>query len=106
MRTTAVPICTRRPMGRACGYPDDSIYEGSAASRGTLGGAGISRLEMPIMAQVAMLGGDVEGRLDNFYRRGVFTNGELVERARAILDGLGYELATPKDARQILGLPA
>ena len=48
------------------------------------------------------------GLEDNLYlRRGVFaTNGELVERARAILDGLGYELATPKDARQILGLPA
>jgi hypothetical protein len=28
----------------------------------------------------------------------------LVALARAILDGLGYELATPSEARQILGL--
>jgi uncharacterized protein (DUF849 family) len=73
------------------------------------GALGIGRLEMPIMAQVAMLGGNVRvGLEDNLYlRRGVFaTNGELVERARTILDGLGYELATPKDARQILGLSA
>jgi uncharacterized protein (DUF849 family) len=68
---------------------------------------GIGRLEMPVMAQVAMLGGNVRvGLEDNLYlRRGVFaTNGELVARARAILDGLGYELATPSEARQILGL--
>src|SRR3984957_1450046 len=68
---------------------------------------GIGRLEMPVMAQVAMLGGNVRvGLEDNLYlRRGVFaTNGELVARARTILDGLGYELATPSEARQILGL--
>jgi uncharacterized protein (DUF849 family) len=71
------------------------------------GALGIGRLEMPVMAQVAMLGGNVRvGLEDNLYlRRGVFaTNGQLVERARGILDGLGYELATPKEARSILGL--
>jgi uncharacterized protein (DUF849 family) len=68
---------------------------------------GIGRLEMPVVAQAAMLGGNVRvGLEDNLYlRRGVFaTNGQLVERARMILDGLGYELATPKEARAILGL--
>jgi len=68
---------------------------------------GIGRLEMPVMAQAALLGGNVRvGLEDNLYlRRGVFaTNGQLVERARMILDGLGYELATPNEARAILGL--
>jgi len=73
------------------------------------GALGIGRMEMPVMAQVALLGGNVRvGLEDNLYlRRGVFaTNGELVARARAILDGLGYELATPSEARRILGLTA
>ncbi|HEY0943523.1 MAG TPA: 3-keto-5-aminohexanoate cleavage protein [Steroidobacter sp.] len=68
---------------------------------------GIGRLQMPIMAQAALLGGNVRvGLEDNLYlSRGVFaTNGQLVERARTILEGLGHELATPGEARQILGL--
>lgn len=68
---------------------------------------GIGRREMQVVAQVAMLGGNVRiGLEDNLcLRRGVFaTNGELVVRARTILDGLGHDLATPAEARQILGL--
>ena len=68
---------------------------------------GIGRQEMPVMAQVAMLGGNVRvGLEDNLYlQRGVFaTNGQLVERARLILDHLGYELAGPAEARKILGI--
>jgi 3-dehydrocarnitine:acetyl-CoA trimethylamine transferase len=100
-------------LGVQWGAPADTrtiLYMKDLLPHEALWGAlGIGRLEMPIMAQVAMLGGNVRvGLEDNLYlRRGVFaTNGELVERARTILDGLGYELATPKDARQILGLSA
>jgi len=70
---------------------------------------GIGRLEMPVLAQAALLGGNVRvGLEDNLYlQRGVFaTNGQLVERARMILGGLGHELASPKEARHILGLAA
>lgn len=70
---------------------------------------GIGRLQMPIMAQAALVGGNVRvGLEDNLYlRRGVFaTNGQLVERARTILEGLGYELATANEARRLLGLAA
>jgi uncharacterized protein (DUF849 family) len=62
---------------------------------------------MPIVAQAALLGGNVRvGLEDNLYlRRGVFaTNGDLVARARMILEGLGYEIASPSAAREILGL--
>jgi uncharacterized protein (DUF849 family) len=68
---------------------------------------GTGRLEMPVMAQTALLGGNVRvGLEDNLYlRRGEFaTNGELVERAKMILEGLGYEIATPAEARKMLGL--
>lgn len=68
---------------------------------------GTGRLQMPVLAQTALLGGNVRvGLEDNLYlRRGVFaTNGQLVERAKSILEALGYETATPADARKLLGL--
>jgi len=68
---------------------------------------GIARQQMPIVAQSTLLGGNVRvGLEDNLYlSRGVFaTNGQLVERAKTIIECLGYEVATPDEARQILGL--
>jgi uncharacterized protein (DUF849 family) len=70
---------------------------------------GTGRLQMPILAQAALLGGNVRvGLEDNLYlSRGVFaTNAQLVERGRLILESLGYELATPRETRQILGISA
>jgi uncharacterized protein (DUF849 family) len=68
---------------------------------------GIGRMQMPIAAQSILLGGNVRvGLEDNLYlRRGVFaTNGQLVERARSLIEQLGEEVATPQEARQVLGL--
>jgi uncharacterized protein (DUF849 family) len=70
---------------------------------------GTGRLQMPVLAQTALLGGNVRvGLEDNLYlRRGVFaTNGQLVERAKLILESLGYETASTTEAREILGLGA
>jgi uncharacterized protein (DUF849 family) len=67
---------------------------------------GTGRLQMPVAAQVALLGGNVRvGLEDNLYlRRGVFaTNGQLVGRVKALIEMLGYEIATPAEARKILG---
>jgi uncharacterized protein (DUF849 family) len=69
---------------------------------------GIARDEMPMLAQAALLGGNVRvGLEDNLYlSRGVFaTNGQLVERAGSILSHMGMSMATPAEARVILGLP-
>lgn len=68
---------------------------------------GISRLQMPMVAQAVLLGGNVRvGLEDNLYlRRGVFaTNGQLVERAVQIVECLGGSIASPEEARQILSL--
>ena len=68
---------------------------------------GIARQQMPMVAQATLLGGNVRvGLEDNHYlSRGVFaTNGQLVERAKTIIESLGYEVATPAEAWQILGL--
>jgi len=70
---------------------------------------GIGPLEMPVVAQSALLGGHVRvGLEDNLYlRKGEFaTNGQLVERAAEIISRLGYEVATVEEARRILALRA
>ncbi len=68
---------------------------------------GTGRMQMPMVAQSVLLGGNVRvGLEDNLYlSKGVFaTNAELVTRARQIIENLGYEVATPNEARNILGL--
>ncbi|MES2999779.1 MAG: 3-keto-5-aminohexanoate cleavage protein [Pseudomonadota bacterium] len=68
---------------------------------------GIGRDQMPMVAQAAILGGNVRvGLEDNLYlSRGVFaTNGQLVERARSIVENIGMSVASPAEARAILGL--
>lgn len=68
---------------------------------------GISRWQMEIVALSTILGGHCRvGLEDNVYlERGVFaTNAQLVERAARIIRDLGCDVATPAEARQILGL--
>lgn len=68
---------------------------------------GTGRLQMPVVAQSTLLGGNVRvGLEDNLYlSRGVFaTNGQLVERAKLIIELLGYESASAAEARTLLGL--
>jgi uncharacterized protein (DUF849 family) len=70
---------------------------------------GIGRMQMPMVAQAALLGGNVRvGLEDNLYlSRGVFaTNGQLVERAINIIENIGMSVATPAEAREQLGLTA
>jgi uncharacterized protein (DUF849 family) len=68
---------------------------------------GIGREQIPMVAQSVLLGGHARvGLEDNLYlERGVFaTNGQLVERAVRIIRDLGCEVATPDEARAMLGL--
>ncbi len=69
---------------------------------------GIGRMEFPIVAQACILGGHVRvGLEDNLYlSRGVLapSNAALVERAVTLVELLGRSVATPAEAREILGL--
>lgn len=73
-------------------------------------GFGIGRNEFPMAMQSCLLGGHVRvGMEDNaFISRGVFakSNAELVTKARRMVEDLGPALATPTEARAILGLSA
>lgn len=68
---------------------------------------GISRMQMPMVAQAVILGGNVRvGLEDNIYLdRGVLaTNAQLVERAVEIIERLGARVLSPQEAREKLGL--
>ncbi|MFV2032905.1 MAG: 3-keto-5-aminohexanoate cleavage protein, partial [Gammaproteobacteria bacterium] len=70
-------------------------------------GFGISRMEMPMVAQAILLGGNVRvGLEDNiFLDKGVLaTNGMLVERAVEIIERLGARVVGPDEARTKIGL--
>ena len=88
--------------------PETLIYMKSLLPKGAVWAAfGIARMQMPMVAQASLLGGNVRvGLEDNLYlSRGVFaTNAQLVEKARSIIEGMGYEIATPNEAREIMGL--
>jgi uncharacterized protein (DUF849 family) len=70
-------------------------------------GFAIGRMEFPMVAQAAMLGGNVRvGLEDNLYLdKGVLaTNAQLVERAVTIVESMGASVQTPSQARKTLGL--
>jgi uncharacterized protein (DUF849 family) len=69
----------------------------------------VSRMEMPMVAQAVLLGGNVRvGLEDNLYlSRGVLaSNAQLVEQAVGIIESLGSRVVGPAEAREQLGLSA
>jgi uncharacterized protein (DUF849 family) len=70
-------------------------------------GFGISRMEMPMVAQAVLLGGHVRvGLEDNLYlERGVLASNEaLVSKAINIIELMGARAVTPAEAREKLKL--
>ena len=73
------------------------------------GSFGISRMQMPWVAQSILLGGNVRvGLEDNLYLdRGVpATNAQLVERARTLIELLGVRVLGSRETRERLGFAA
>lgn len=71
------------------------------------GAFGISRMQMPMVAQAVLLGGNVRvGLEDNLYlEKGVLaTNAQLVERAREIIERMGAKVLNTAEARKKLKL--
>jgi uncharacterized protein (DUF849 family) len=69
---------------------------------------GIGRMEFPMVAQAWLAGGHVRvGMEDNiFLEKGVLatSNAQLVQRAKDIVRQLGGDIASAKEAREMLGL--
>lgn len=98
-------------MGVKWGVPASAetlLYMKSLLPPGAVWAAfGISRFQMQAVALSTILGGHCRvGLEDNIYlERGVFaTNEQLVARARGIIEALGCDVATPEEAREILGI--
>src|SRR6266702_8275694 len=71
--------------------------------------AGMSRMQLPMTTMAIVLGGHVRvGLEDNLYlKKGALArNEELVGRARHLAEDLQREVATPEEARAIMGLAA
>lgn len=95
--------------GAAPGNPEDLLFMVDKIPRGsTWTVAGIGRHELPLATLAIILGGHVRvGFEDNvYYEKGVLakSNAQLVERIVRIAKELGREVATPEEARKILGL--
>jgi len=70
---------------------------------------GLGRMQMPMVAQSVLLGGNVRvGLEDNVYLdKGILaTNAHLVARARAIIELLGVRVLTAAETRTRLGIAA
>ena len=69
---------------------------------------GAGRNQMPIAAMAAAMGGNVRVGLEDSLWIGpgrlAESNAAQVRQARQIIEGLGLQIATPVDAREILGL--
>lgn len=95
--------------GAIPGEPRDLMYlVGSIPEGCTWTVAGIGRAELPLGVMAVVMGGHVRvGFEDNiFYSKGVVaeSNAQLVERIVRIAGECGREVATPDEARKILGI--
>ena len=94
----------------AMATPQNMAFLVSALPAGVEWGAfGIGRAAFPMLAQSVLLGGHVRiGMEDTVYlSRGQLCrdNAELVTKAVSIVESIGGALASPSEARAILGLP-
>jgi uncharacterized protein (DUF849 family) len=69
---------------------------------------GTGKMQLPIAAMAAGMGGNIRVGLEDSLWIGpgelAKTNAEQVNRARMIIEGLGLQVATPAEAREILAL--
>jgi len=101
-------LCLGIPYG-ATASPEAMMFMRDRLPEGSQWSAfGISRWQFPMVGQAVLLGGHARvGLEDNIYLGPgelAPSNAALVERARSIIESLGGAVATPDEARAILGL--
>ena len=96
--------------GISASIRDLAFLKGSIPTDSTFTVSGIGRAQFPMAAASIISGGHVRvGFEDNIYlEKGVLaqSNGALVEKAVRLANELGRKVASPQEARQILGLKA
>jgi uncharacterized protein (DUF849 family) len=102
-------LCLGIPWGAPVNTQTMAYQVGELPKTAVWAGFGIGRMEFPMVAQAVVLGGHVRvGLEDNLWlEKGVHaSNATLVERAVRIITLLGSKVASPDEARKILGLKA
>ncbi|QXQ07669.1 3-keto-5-aminohexanoate cleavage protein [Sphingosinicellaceae bacterium] len=105
------PVMIQLCMGIPYGAPDDPLTTMAMVKQlpanCIFSGFSIGRYQMPYVAMAALAGGNVRvGLEDNIYlgRGELATNGQLVSRARQILEGMGARILGPAEVRDKLKL--
>lgn len=100
-------ICLGIPWGAPADTNAMKAMVDMIPSNGMWAGFGIGRMEMPMVAQAILLGGNVRvGLEDNLYlEKGVIaSNGQLVEKAVRIINDMGAVILTTAETREKLKL--
>ena len=100
-------ICLGIPWGAPANTDSMMAMRNALPTGANWAGFGIGRMEMPMVAQAVLLGGNVRvGLEDNLYLdKGVLaSNAQLVGRAVEIIERLGARAVGPQEAREQLGL--
>jgi len=100
-------ICLGIPWGAGADTETMAAMKQALPAEAIWAGFGISRMQMPMVAQAVLLGGNVRvGLEDNIYLdRGVLaSNAMLVERAVEIIERLGARVVGPDEARSKMGI--
>jgi uncharacterized protein (DUF849 family) len=95
-------ICLGIPWGAGADTETMAAMKQALPADAIWAGFGISKMQMPMVAQAILLGGNVRvGLEDNIYLdRGVLaSNGMLVERAVEIIERMGARVLGPDEAR-------
>jgi len=96
-----------RPTPKNLAHMADQI-PGGAEGRNNWGVIGISRDQWRLVAAAASLGGNVRvGLEDNFYLPDgemARSNGDLIAKAREIVESMGRRVASVEEARELLGV--
>jgi 3-keto-5-aminohexanoate cleavage enzyme len=96
--------------GAIAGTPENLMHLISQLPEGASWSvAGVGKSQLPLSVMAILLGGHVRvGFEDNiYYEKGVLakSNAQFVERVVRLAKELGREVATPDEARKMLGLP-
>ena len=100
-------LCLGIPWGAGADTETMAAMKQALPNDALWAGFGISKMQMPMVAQAVLLGGNVRvGLEDNIYLdRGVLaSNGMLVKRAVEIIERLGARVLSAEEARKKIGL--
>jgi uncharacterized protein (DUF849 family) len=102
-----IPPSARNLAAMVDNIPDTASGEGAASHWGVIG---ISRDQWMLVAAALTLGGSIRvGLEDNLYLpdgRMASSNGELIAKARQMVEDVGRRPATVSEAREMLAIPA